>query len=68
MLLGRMQEDCKYYLGYGSRNGGHLPSWKRQNAYSETKKLHVSFPEGEKPEWLTYDQILEYEKKMKEES
>jgi hypothetical protein len=27
-------------------------------------KLHESFKEDEKPEWLTMDEILEYSKKM----
>lgn len=27
-------------------------------------KLHDSFKEGEKPEWLTMDKILEYSKRM----
>ena len=27
-------------------------------------KLHDSFKEGEKPQWLTMDQILEYKKEM----
>ena len=29
-----------------------------------TIKLHESFKEDEKPEWLTMDEILEYSKKM----
>lgn len=28
------------------------------------KKLYNSFPEDRKPEWLTFEQILEYEKLM----
>ena len=27
-------------------------------------KLHDSFKEGEKPQWLTMDKILEYKKEM----
>ena len=28
------------------------------------KKLYNSFPDDQKPEWLTYEQILDYEKAM----
>ena len=28
------------------------------------KRMWISFPDGEKPEWLTWDQILAYEKSM----
>jgi hypothetical protein len=28
------------------------------------KKLYNSFPADQKPEWLTWEQILEYEKEM----
>ncbi len=28
------------------------------------KELYNSFPDNEKPEWLTYEQILQYERLM----
>ncbi|WP_263281044.1 LPD11 domain-containing protein [Streptococcus sanguinis] len=31
------------------------------------KKLWKKFPEGEKPEWLTWEEILQYERRMTEE-
>ena len=27
----------------------------------------IRFPEGEKPEWLTWEEILQYERRMTEE-
>lgn len=63
-MLGRLKSDCDYYLGYGNRYAGHLYYKDEQEHIDEMKKLHNSFPEGEKPDWLTYEQILEYEKAM----
>lgn len=64
MMLGRLQMDCEYYLGYGNRYANHLYYKDEQKQINEMKKLHNSFPEDKKPEWLTYAQILEYEKLM----
>ena len=55
-LLGRLQSDCEYYLNYGNRHPKSL--------WAGDEKLHDSFKEDEKPEWLTMDKILEYSKRM----
>ena len=55
MLLGRLQADCEYYLGFGNKSSRRL--W----AGSE---IHDSFRENEKPEWLTMEQIKEYSNAM----
>lgn len=60
MLLGRLQADCEYYLGFGNRNTAG-----NEEAQIETMtKLYESFKEEEKPEWLTMDEIKEYGKRM----
>ena len=56
MLLSRMQSDCEYYLNYGNR--------QRQIEYMIL--LHDSFKEDEKPQWLTMDEIIDYQKRMLE--
>lgn len=64
MLLDRMRQDCDYYLGNGNRNAEQLwavGSVDRQIEYM--KALWNSFTE--KPEWLTMEQIEEYERLMK---
>lgn len=63
-LLNRMQTDCNYYLsyGYGSANGLWAKNERDQIYYM--KLLWNSFPSDKKPEWLTWEQVLEYEKKM----
>ena len=57
MLLGRLQADCEYYLGFGNKS-----SEKTQIEYMT--KIHDSFRENEKPEWLTMEQIKEYSNAM----
>ena len=64
MLLGRLQADCDYYLGYGCRSKKHLWAEDEAQQIAKMKELYESLPV--KTEWLTWEQILEYEKKMVE--
>ena len=64
MLLGRLQMDCEYYLGCGSGDTKHLCYLTEQAHISKMKELHNGFPEDKKPEWLSFEQILKYEKAM----
>lgn len=64
MLLDRMRSDCEYYLGNGNRCGKHLWAGNEKEQIACMKALWNSFPAGEKPEWLPYEKITEYEKKM----
>ena len=63
-MLGRLQSDCDYYLGNGNRNKDGLYYKDEQEHIDNMKELYNSFPVNEKPEWLTYEQILAYEKAM----
>ena len=63
-LLSRLQSDCNYYLGYGNRDISKLWAGNEIEQIEEMKRLYNSFTEDKKPEWLTYEQILEYEKLM----
>lgn len=63
-LLSRLQQDCNYYLGYGNRYPKHLWAQNEKQQIELMIKLHDSFDEDKKPEWLTMDEILEYRKKM----
>jgi hypothetical protein len=65
MMLDRMRSDCDYYLGYGNRNKKHLCYHDEKEHIDKMKELYNSFPKDQKPEWLTYEQILEYEKEMR---
>lgn len=63
-LLGRLISDCEYYLGNGNRNVKHLWANNEKEQIEKMKELYNSFSDNEKPEWLTYEQILQYEKLM----
>ena len=64
MLLGRMKQDCEYFLGNGNGYEGHLYGGSVENICAEMKKLWNSFNEDEKPEWLSLEDINSYEVRM----
>lgn len=63
-LLSRMQMDCDYYLGNGGRSKRSLWAEDEKEQISVMKELWNSFADGDKPEWLTWDDILNYEAQM----
>lgn len=64
MLLDRMKQDCNYYLGNGNRLKKFLWANDESEHIKNMKALWNSFSEDKKPEWLTMEEIEEYEKKM----
>jgi len=64
MMLSRLKSDCDYYLGYGNGNSQRLWAGSVKKQIKEMKKIHNSFSNDKKPEWLTYKEILNYEKLM----
>ena len=56
--------DCNYYLGNGNRYKNHLWSKDENEQIKNMLLLWNSFKEDEKPEWLTYEDILNYEIEM----
>lgn len=64
MMLSRLQSDCEYYLNYGNRYAGCLYYQDEEKQIAAMKKLWKEFPDDGKPVWLTWEQILEYEKAM----
>lgn len=63
-MLSRMKADCEYYLGNGNRHPKYLWADNEKDQISCMKALWLSFPEDKKPEWLTLEQIQDYEKQM----
>jgi hypothetical protein len=63
-LLSRMKMDCQYYLGHGNRKPKHLWALNEAEHIDCMKRLWDSFADKDKPEWLTLEQICEYEKEM----
>lgn len=64
MLLGRMQSDCEYYLGFGNRNQSRLWAGNEEKQIEYMKRIHESFSDGDKPQWLSKSQILDYARQM----
>ena len=61
-LLSRMQSDCEYFLGCGNRCEKYL--WGLTvNEHIEYMKMIYNYLENQ-PEWLSMNDILDYEKKM----
>lgn len=63
-LLSRLKSDCDYYLGYGNRNPNCLWGETEVEQIKAMKALWKSFVYEDKPEWLTWEEILEYERQM----
>lgn len=64
MMLGRLKQDCDYYLGFGGRDKERLWADDEATHIECMKRLHCSFPDGAKPTWLSMEQIDSYEKSM----
>ena len=64
MLLDRMRSDCNYYLGAGGGHPKHLWGVTEKNHIGYMKAIWEHFADDKKPEWLTMEQILDYERKM----
>lgn len=64
MMLDRLRSDCDYYLGYGNRSPNRLREGDEKAHIEAMKALWLGFAEDEKPEWLSWEKILEYEKQM----
>jgi len=63
-LLSRLQGDCDYYLGYGDRSKKRLWAGDEEEQIKVMKILWESFSIDDKPEWIPWCDILDYEYKM----
>jgi hypothetical protein len=61
-LLGRLQQDCDYYLGHGNRSKKNL--WANDEAEQIAKMREIYNGLSEKPEWITLADIAKYEAEM----
>lgn len=62
MLLDRLRTDCDYFLGAGHGYEGHLWAGSIKDQITKMRKLYNELPE--KPEWLSLEDIDNYEKEM----
>ena len=65
MMLSRLEMDCKYFLGYGNKNKRQLRDGSITSHIEYMKELYNKFPKDKKPEWITLEDIEEYEKEMR---
>lgn len=62
MMLSRMQSDCKYYNSASSYNHAH---WQTaEEMIASMKEYWNKIPDDLKPDWISWEEILEYEKKF----
>lgn len=64
MMLDRLKTDCNYFLDNGNRNEKHLWAGDVDKQIKLMKDLYNSFEE--KPEWISMEDIENFEKQMKE--
>lgn len=60
MLLGRLQVDCEYFLGWGNRNEEKLWAGNVKEQLEEMSRLWKKC----KPQWLTRRKLNYYKRKM----
>ena len=61
-LLGRLQQDCEYFLGNGHGSEKGLWAGNVKDQISKMKELWKILKD--KPEWISMKDIENYEKKM----
>lgn len=64
MLLSRLEQDCRYYLGYGNRSRKSLWAGDEAKHIETMKMIYNSFADSDKPEWITMDDIKLFETEM----
>lgn len=65
MLLDRLKQDCEYFLGNGNGAEKHLWAGNIDDQIKLMKDLYNSFSDNQKPEWISIEDIDNYEKQMK---
>ena len=67
-MLSRLQSECDYFLGYGGRSEKYLYGENVDSHIKEMKKIWNGFSKSKKPEWLSMEEIEQYESDMKEDT
>ena len=63
MFLSRMQTDCKYFLD-GHEHNKFLWAENPEKQIEYMKWLYNSFPDDKKPQWISMEEIEDYERQM----
>lgn len=64
MMLDRLRQDCEYYLNNGGRSVNSLWAEDEKSQIQTMIDIWKSFQDEDKPEWLTWEQIVDYAQRM----
>lgn len=64
MILDRLRQDCDYYLNRAGKSANVLWAGDEEKQIRNMKAIYDAFKPHEKPEWLTYDDLVNYAHKM----
>lgn len=64
MMLDRLRQDCDYYIRNNFKTGNSLWAGDPRRQIETMKAIWLTFWPDDTPEWLTWEQILDYAKKM----
>lgn len=64
MMLDRLRQDCNYYLNYANRSASVLWAKDEKDQIENMKAIWNTFSKNDTPEWLTWEDILEFERQM----
>ena len=64
MMLDRMRQDCEYSLNRCDGSENVLWAKNAQDQIVNMKALWKTFPEKDTPEWLTWEDILEFARRF----
>lgn len=64
MMLDRLRQDCEYSLNRCGGSENVLWAKNKQAQIDNMKALWKTFPENDTPEWLTWEDILEYARRF----
>ena len=64
MMLDRLRQDCEYSLNRCDGSENVLWAKDKHAQIENMKALWQTFPEKDTPEWLTWDDILEYARRF----
>ena len=64
MMLSRMKMDCDYYFGNGGKNPKTLWAGDEKSQIENMVALWKTFDADDRPEWLTWDELNDYARRM----
>ena len=63
-MLARLEADCKYFINAGGYHDKHLWAGSIDGQIKKMKEIYNSFPDPDKPLWISMEDINRYESAM----